>query len=225
MGALDRDGFCIVPNVLGDVQIARLIDVLDAASITRSRRGEDFFGARNLLAIPEIRALAHAPQILDLVQPILGSGAKAVRGIFFDKTQGANWPVAWHQDLTLAVGERRDIPGWTNWSVKGGVHHVQPPVCVLQKMLTLRIMLDDCGPDNGPLRVLPGSHALGRLTREQITDLRASTQEQECLGEAGDVLVMRPLLLHASSAANNPHHRRVIHLEYAAADDKELGVE
>ena len=218
IGTLETDGFYIAPNVLDRNAIADLIAVLDCADMARSKRGAEVFGARNLLDIPEIRVLANSPAIIPLFHPVLGQNAIPIRGIFFDKTPGANWPVAWHQDLTLAVIERRDLPGWTNWSVKRGAHHVNPPVSILQNMVTLRVMLDDCDADNGPLRVMPGSHRLGRLAREQIVECCASHEEQECLGRAGDVLMMRPLLVHASSAARNPRHRRVVHIEFVAAD-------
>jgi hypothetical protein len=33
---------------------------------------------------------------------------------------------------------------------------VHPPAEILDKMLTLRVHLDDCGEENGPLRVIPG---------------------------------------------------------------------
>lgn len=210
---LERDGFCVVPKVLDGPAVADLIAVLERANVTRLRRGEEVFGARNLLAVPEIRDLANSPALATLVRKVLGSDAMAVRGIFFDKTPTANWPVAWHQDLTLAVGARRDIPQWTNWTL---LQHVNPPAAVLQNMVTLRVKLDDCDSDNGPLRVLPGSHLLGRLSRDEIVERCTSDIERECLGEAGSVMMMRPLLLHASSAARKPLHRRVVHLEYAA---------
>jgi ectoine hydroxylase-related dioxygenase (phytanoyl-CoA dioxygenase family) len=218
IGTLETDGFCIVPNVFDKNSIVGLIATLDHADMARSKRGAEVFGARNLLDIPEIRTLANSPEIIALVDPVLGQNSIPIRGIFFDKTPGANWPVAWHQDLTLAVTDRRDLPGWTNWSVKRGAHHVNPPVSVLENMVTLRVMLDDCDADNGPLRVQPGLHRLGRLSREQIVECCASQEEQECLGWAGDVLMMRPLLVHASSAARNPRHRRVVHIEFVAAD-------
>jgi ectoine hydroxylase-related dioxygenase (phytanoyl-CoA dioxygenase family) len=214
----DRDGFCVVPSVLEKHTVTDLIAVLERANVTRSKRGEDVFGARNLLLVPEIRDLANSSALTTLVREVLRSDAMVVRGIFFDKTPAANWPVAWHQDLMLAVGARRDIPQWTNWTLKGGLHHVNPPVAVLQNMVTLRVMLDDCDSDNGPLRVLSGSHLLGRLSREEIVGCCGSGIAQECLCEAGSVVMMRPLLLHASSAAGKPLHRRVVHLEYAAAN-------
>lgn len=214
----ERDGYCVVPNVLDGLAVAELTEVLECANIARSRRGDEVFGARNLLSVSEIRNLANSSTLTALVREVLGSDAMAVRGIFFDKTPTANWPVAWHQDLTLAVGARRDIPQWTNWTLKGGLQHVNPPAAVLQNMVTLRVMLDDCDSDNGPLRVLPGSHLLGRLSRDEIVERCTLGIVRECLCEAGSVVMMRPLLLHASSAARKPVHRRVVHLEYAAAN-------
>ena len=84
-------------------------------------------------------------------------------------------------------------------------------------MLSARIHLDDCDSSSGALRVLPGTHRLGRLTADQIAaELRTRTPVS-CDARAGDILLMRPLLLHASSAANSATHRRVLHLDYAAA--------
>ncbi|HXI53928.1 MAG TPA: phytanoyl-CoA dioxygenase family protein [Candidatus Saccharimonadales bacterium] len=119
--------------------------------------------------------------------------------------------------LSIAVAERREAPGFRGWSVKQGVLHVQPPADILERMLTLRLHLDDCGPHNGPLRVLGGSHRHGRLSDEAIETLCRKGAEVACLVRAGGVLLMRPLLLHASSRAERPGRRRVLHLEYAAS--------
>jgi ectoine hydroxylase-related dioxygenase (phytanoyl-CoA dioxygenase family) len=210
-----RDGFAIVPDVLTPEEVAALRTVAANADWARSTRGNDVFGARNILAVAEIAALARAPAVMTIVRACIGANARPVRGIFFDKTPGANWPVAWHQDLTLAVAEKHDVDGWTRWSVKSGVHHVQPPVEVLERMITLRIHLDDNDAENGPLKVLPGSHGLGRIAGERIAGLRVEMQEQTCLADAGSVLAMKPLILHASSAAKSPRHRRTVHIEYA----------
>ena len=139
-----------------------------------------------------------------------------MRGILFDKTPGANWNVVWHQDLSIAVRERRDVPGFGPWSQKAGVAHVQPPPTILERMLTVRLHLDDCDEANGPLLVLPGSHRSGRLTPEQVQQWRGKTAAVPCLVPSGGALLMRPLLLHASSSSQSPRHRRVVHLEYAA---------
>ncbi len=172
---------------------------------------------RNLLAlVPAVRALADSPGVRGLVEPVLGDGARPVRGLLFDKTPGANWKVAWHQDLSIAVRARIDVPGFGPWSTKAGVPHVQPPVEILRNMLTVRLHLDDCGADNGPLKVLPGSHAAGVLSAPEVEAWRARADPVACHVSAGGAVLMRPLLLHASSSAAVARHRRVIHLEFAA---------
>jgi ectoine hydroxylase-related dioxygenase (phytanoyl-CoA dioxygenase family) len=214
--ALDRQGFALAPNLATAKEIATLIAFFDTANMARTTRGGETFGARNLLAFAAVQDIAASTRIAECLTPLLGPDYRAVRGLFFDKTANANWPVLWHQDLSLAVRERCDLPGWINWSVKQGVPHVQPPAEVLARMVTMRLHLDDCGPDNGPLRVLPGSHSEGLLNREAIR-ARTTNGGIAVLAQAGDALFMRPLILHASSPAIRPHHRRVLHLEFAPA--------
>ena len=217
-GSVEQDGFCLVPGILDGTAISRLIAAMDHADVARSTRKDATYGARNILDVPEVTSLARSLEISSLIAELIGANAKPVRGIFFDKTAEANWPVAWHQDLTLALAERRDVDGWSGWSTKAGVAHVQPPVPILERMVTLRLHLDDCDAGNGPLKVLSGTHKLGRLRPEQIQSLRSERPEETCVAPAGSALAMKPLLLHASSAARIPHHRRVVHIEFAPAD-------
>jgi ectoine hydroxylase-related dioxygenase (phytanoyl-CoA dioxygenase family) len=168
--------------------------------------------------VPAVRALARSSAIRALAEAAIGSGAFAVRGILFDKTPEANWKVAWHQDVTIAVTARREVPGFGPWTEKDGVVHVQPSLGVLADMVAMRVHLDDCGESNGPLRVLPGSHHAGRLDAAAIQRWRRDVPEVLCAVPRGGVLAFRPLLLHASSAATRPDHRRVVHLEFAAAE-------
>lgn len=210
---LARDGFAVVPDVLGAAQIEHLRRVCaGAAGLTR---GGNTFGGRNLLALPDVRNLAGLRAVRELVEPVLGTGALPVRALFFDKTPEANWPVLWHQDLTIAVAERHDLAGWGPWSVKAGVVHVEPPADLLACLLTVRLHLDDCHADNGPLRVIAGSHAMGRLSRDRIRTVTIEREAVVCTAPAGAALLMRPLLLHASSPARTPAHRRVLHIEFA----------
>lgn len=182
-----------------------------------SQRRGSVYALRNLLEdMPAVAALADAPEVRALVAPVLGPDCFPVRGILFDKTPEANWNVVWHQDLSIAVRERREVDGFGPWSEKAGVIHVQPLARVLERMLTVRLHLDDCDETNGPLLVLPGSHRNGRLTAPEIQRQRALTPGVACPVPSGGALLMRPLLLHASSASQSPRHRRVIHLEYAA---------
>lgn len=171
-----------------------------------------------MLAHADVRRLAGLDKIQDAVRPHLPSAPRAVRAIYFDKTPDANWLVPWHQDLTICVEEKREVSGFGPWTEKAGLHHVQPPAEVLGQMITLRIHLDDTGPENGALRVLPGSHRHGKLSAAEITRLRAEIAEEVCAASAGDALLMRPLLLHASSRSVIPGHRRILHIEFAGCE-------
>ena len=219
--ALPREGYAIVPKVVAPEVIADLIRAFDAAGPLGAvlRRAEAVYGMRDLLrAIPEVRRLAGSPTLLGLARSVLGPGAFAVRGLLFDKSEAANWGVPWHQDLTIAVRGRVAEPGFGPWNVKGGITHVRPPVEVMEGMLTLRVHLDDCGAGQGPLRVLPGSHRNGKLSAEATRERLEVIEPVDCLVPGGGVVMMRPLVLHASSAASEPRRRRVIHLEYAVND-------
>jgi hypothetical protein len=213
-------GFAILPGILAADRIELIARAIDDAGEGQAilRREGTLYGMRDALrSLPEIRELANSAELLDLVRPVLGSGAFAVRGLLFDKTPGANWGVPWHQDLTIAVKQRVEMPGFGPWTIKAGVTHVRPPVAVLEGMVTLRVHLDGCDASAGPLRVLPGSHDAGRLGAEAQRIRLEREPMVECLVGAGGVVMMRPLLLHASSPAIAPSRRRVVHLEYAAA--------
>jgi ectoine hydroxylase-related dioxygenase (phytanoyl-CoA dioxygenase family) len=135
--------------------------------------------------------------------------------IFFDKVPDANWSLFWHQDNVIAVKERQEVPGFVGWSQKAGVWQVQPPAEVLANMVAVRVHLDDCGTDNGPLWVLPGSHRFGWLD-DELDDWKSRVPEVVCKVESGGIVSMCPLTIHASAASESVGHRRVIHIEYAA---------
>lgn len=209
----ELDGYAIVADAVPQQLLGDLATALDA----------DRAGTRNLLNIPIVRQLATSESVRRLVEPILGTDAFAVRAILFNKLPGANWKVTWHQDCVVAVRERKDVPGWGPWSVKDSVLHVRPRAEVLERMLAVRVHLDDCGEQNGPLRVLPGSHRRGLLSDAEILGL-PKEGAVTCAVPRGDAILMRPLLLHASSPATTATNRRVVHIEFAA-DDLPDGVE
>ena len=187
------------------------------ASLGEIPPGERRGGLRDALRrIPALQRCAFDPRILGLAESVLGAGARPVKGTVFDKTSAANWKVPWHQDLTICVERRIEVEGFGPWSVKEGIVHVQPPAEILEQVLAIRIHLDDAGPDNGALRVLPGTHRSGRLAEAEIERLRGETPEVVCGVRAGGMMLMRPLLLHASSPCLRPVHRRVLHIEYSA---------
>ncbi len=153
----------------------------------------------------------------DIAAEVLGGSAFAINAIYFDKTGGANWKVPCHQDLIMPVEAKVDEPGFAGWTMKAGVPHVEPPTEVLASLAAVRIHFDDCPAANGSLSVLPGSHCRGKL---RDADLVALDRESfvDCEAMMGDVLVMKPLLVHRSAAALDPQHRRVLHVVYATEE-------
>jgi ectoine hydroxylase-related dioxygenase (phytanoyl-CoA dioxygenase family) len=204
---IEQDGFAVVRACLDEAAVDRLCEQFD----------DTRYPQRNLLSVPSIQGLAVSRPVRELIEPVLGTGCFAVRGLFFNKTRSSNWKVVWHQDLTIAVRERRDVDGFGPWTMKAGVLHVQPPADIMSGILAIRLHLDESGLDNGPLRVIAGSHREGRLSAERIASWEKENSVIRTVPKGG-ALLMRPLLLHASSSCVVPKSRRVIHLEFAAAE-------
>lgn len=174
-------------------------------------------GVRRVLErAPKVWEIVRASPIVSLARGVAGAQAQVVRSILFDKTEMTNWLVPWHQDATIAVKERVDVPGFGPWSVKDGEAHSRPPRNILDGVLVLRVHLDDVGADNGPLRVVPGSHAEGLLPAAEVDRVAGAMAYVECCTKAGGVVLMRPHSVHASPKAIRPARRRVLHLEWSA---------
>ena len=141
-----------------------------------------------------------------------GAQLQSIRSILFDKTPSENWPVGWHQDLTICTKSEAACEGYGPWSVKDGIPHVQPPVELLKSMVTARIHLDPTDSTNGALMVVPGSHLDGRIPPSSIAG-RTPGNAHICECDPGDILLMSPLILHSSRRSTAPNRRRIIHFE------------
>jgi hypothetical protein len=217
--AFRRDGYFVYENVLSCSEVDELRQAIaEIPERDEVRRKRGVYGVRNLLQIcPAVRGLAGQAHVRQFVTPILGTEAFAVRAQFFDKVPGANWSLFWHQDNVIAVAERKEVTGYIGWSKKGDVWQVQPPAEVLANMVAVRIHLDDSDSTNGPLRVIPGSHRVGWI-EDDLNDWKTRVPEAVCTGACGGVVVMCPLILHASARSGAAGHRRVIHIEYAVGE-------
>lgn len=214
MTTLPKEGFQILRAVFSAEEIDALRAEADrVAALAGSacvRHLRDKSGVFNGLAVS------------DRIRGLVGESLVPVRSIFFDKTAAENWPVMWHQDLTITVQEQVEVAGYGPWSCKDGAVHVQPPVELLQQMVTVRIHLDETSRANGALRVMPESSSLGRIASKELLS-HVNADEVICECAPGDVLLMSPLILHASKRSELPSRRRIIHFEYApveALDDR-----
>ncbi|WP_299109369.1 phytanoyl-CoA dioxygenase family protein [uncultured Tenacibaculum sp.] len=136
------------------------------------------------------------------------------KAIFFNKPSKSNWFVSMHQDLSISVARRIEEIGYTNWTNKNGQLGVIPPNNVLDNTITFRIHLDKTDETNGALSVIPKTHSKGIIRVDESFDKNSLGNEELCIVEKGGVMLMKPLLLHASSKSVSTYDRRVIHLEF-----------
>jgi len=209
---IQEHGFAIIPGILGLKDVAGLLDELSCVNLPRSRAG-----VRHAMRLPTVAAVAQDERLMGIARETLGGKAFPFRATLFDKSATANWLVVWHQDTALPLQRRRETPGWGPWSVKDGVIYAHAPDNALSQVLALRVHLDNSTTENGPLRVLPGTHTLGVLTDEMLHALSTRITAVDCAVPQGGVLAMRPLIVHASSKSQVENPRRVLHIEYAAS--------
>lgn len=213
-------GFAVIRNVFSSEEIGALLQALMGCGARRGRAG-----LRHSLGLAPVAAMAKDPRLTEIACTMLGPRAVPFRATLFDKTPTSNWLVAWHQDRALPLQERRDVSGWGPWSVKEGVTYAHAPASTLEQVLALRVHLDDSTVRNGPLRVLPGTHTLGVLSDDSIHQLAARISPVDCCVGQGGVVAMKPLLIHSSAKLELEAKRRVLHIEYAAAQTVVEGLE
>jgi ectoine hydroxylase-related dioxygenase (phytanoyl-CoA dioxygenase family) len=165
-----------------------------------------------------VRARRSRVAIGGIAARMLGDGAMPVRALLFDKSAACNWALGWHQDRTIVVARRIETAGYGPWTVKAGLVQVEPPFAVLAEMVTLRVHLDPVDAGNAPLRIVPGSHRLGRIAEDRIDAVVAAGPVRDCLAARGDVWLYRTAIVHGSRAADPPRRRRVLQVDYAATD-------
>ena len=203
----NKDGYFVIPSVIDAVLNRRL-----GAFVGGLANGGA--GSRRLLDEAWCTYLAGALRGDARIRSLLPRDAVAVQCTLFDKSPTKNWLVALHQDLSIPVRDRVDSPECSGWSEKEGELYVQPPVKVLEQLVAVRVHIDDCTAESGALRVVPKSHLEGRLSKEQAEALCSQYGETLVPVARGGALVMRPLILHASSKATSLASRRVLHFVF-----------
>ena len=217
---LNRHGFAMVQERLNENETSSLLHWIGTALQQRTKAG-----IRHALEIQAVDELARDPRMMAIAREVLGGDTIPFRATFFDKSPDANWLVVWHQDTALPLREKREGVGWGPWSVKQGVIYAHAPANALQKVLALRIHFDHSTLENGPLRVLSGTHKLGILSNNSLQETATRTPATDCLVSKGGILAMRPLIVHSSSKSRTKTARRVLHIEYASSIEITEGME
>ena len=210
--SIEANGFSILPGLFSPEYLDRLLLKINESAPRRSRAG-----VRHALGLAPVAELSQQPQMIELARDILGPDAFPFRATLFDKSTTSNWLVVWHQDTALPLRSRLELPGWGPWSVKDGIHYAHAPTATLSKVLALRVHFDDSTAENGPLRVLAGTHMLGVMSDHDVHEVATRIAPVDCVVPKGGVVAMRPLLIHASSKSRAVMPRKVLHIEYAAS--------
>lgn len=212
---IQDEGFAIVDGIFSESEVNAMLSILEAVDGNGPafRKTNDLFAIRQLLKeFPALIDVLFTNSFESFLSGLLGKGYAVIKSIYFDKPGHSNWFVSYHQDLTISVDEKVSLEGFENWTMKQNGFAVQPPVSLLEDNFTVRIHLDDTNEFNGALRVVPKSHSKG-ICRAETIDWETET-ETVCNVSGGGVMVMKPLLLHASSRTTENKPRRVIHLEF-----------
>ncbi len=217
---ISEDGYLITEHIFERRDMETVCHALKSADVLRTKAG-----ARHVLRVPAVRELAAHPVLVHLSGTFIGAPATPYRATLFDKSAASNWLVAWHQDTALPVNQEVGDPSWGPWSHKGGVLHAIAPASALERIVAVRVHLDDSTHANGPLRVLPGTHRGGVLPHDEIQRLAGAAMPVECVAASGGIVAMRPLVVHASSKARDAKPRRVLHIEYATSVHLGGGIE
>jgi len=225
-----EDGFVILRHVFPISMVREMIqevtgalsDPIQQQSTIRSEHGA-VCAARNILTLwPRVATIWNISPLTMLLPQLLGPEYGLIRVLFFDKPPNNTWALPWHKDMTIAVRDNK-LPSshFTKPTRKAGVPHVEASEEILRKMLTARIHLDAATEENGPLKVVPGSHRLGKAESPGNGEVRT------ILAGQGDVLLMRPLLEHSSgrSRPDTSSHRRILHLEFSGVRELPDGYE
>ncbi len=214
---ISTEGFTIINNVYTNDEIEKLISLIENITENKTetatfRKSQDLFAIRQFhKEIPETLSFIFNKKLLEMIESTFGKGYFITKSIYFDKPEKSNWFVAYHQDLTISVDKKIEIEDFENWTTKQNQFAVQPPTAILEKNFTIRIHLDKTTKENGALKVINNSHSKGILRVENLE----TEKETICEVEKGGIMIMKPLLLHASNKTINNERRRVIHIEFS----------
>jgi ectoine hydroxylase-related dioxygenase (phytanoyl-CoA dioxygenase family) len=213
---ISSDGFAVVNDIFSIEEIDRLLSIISTTgtSSPNFRQTTHLFAIRQFLKeVPASSPVIFNSRFNSMITELFGADYFVVKSIYFDKPEASNWWVAYHQDLTISVDKKMDIPGFGPWTIKQDQFAVQPPLDILKDNFTVRIHLDDTNEENGALNIIPKSHLKG-IYRPETINWQMET-EQTCCVKRGGVMLMKPLLLHASKRTTNNSKRRVVHIEFS----------
>ncbi|MCH2194488.1 MAG: phytanoyl-CoA dioxygenase family protein [Kordia sp.] len=200
-----------------NIEIAQIIACIEDASNEHelAESSKHLFAIRQVIhKIPTLKSLVFTENLQTLLASLFNESCFLTKAIYFDKPSESNWFVAYHQDLSISVDRKEEVSDYQNWTFKKGQYGVQPPLDILEDIVTIRIHLDTTERENGALKVIPKSHSKG-IYRPETIDWTIETEHIYEVKKGG-IMLMKPLTLHASNRTTNGKQRRVLHLEFSS---------
>jgi ectoine hydroxylase-related dioxygenase (phytanoyl-CoA dioxygenase family) len=217
-----KDGYLVIENVLDATELETLRGIIDglvesSRSLTehnhlfdlepthtpeepRVRRIKEPHNVH-----PAFRDVAFSKKIAGILTPLIGttSGIRYQTGKLNMKSAGYGAAVEWHQDWAFYPHTNDDL-------------------------LAIGLYLDDCGPDNGPLMVIPGSHTGPIYDHHSdgvfcgaidpgATDIDFS-KAVTLTGPAGSMTIHHVRMVHGSALNTSGRPRRLLLFQYTAVD-------
>ncbi len=200
---LDEEGYLLLDGFLDRAPLAvlktRLEELFDAEGETAGAEFKQEPGCRRLANLVDkgeifVQVIA-MPRLLAYVRHVLGPDIKLSSLHARSVKPGGAGAQPLHADMSAVADERGYWVCNTIW------------------------MLDDFTPDNGTLRLVPGSHRLGRLPQQELVDPRADHPDEiRVTGRAGTVMVLNAHLWHAGTANRTASPRTALHAFYCRRD-------
>lgn len=216
---INSEGFVIIDKVYSENEIEKIISEIEKVTQIENdnstfRKSQDLFAIRQFhKEIPETLKYIFNKNLKEIIKTNFGENYFITKSIYFDKPEKSNWFVSYHQDLTISVDKKVEVENFENWTTKQNQFAVQPPKEILEQIFTIRIHIDKTTKENGALKVLNKTHNKGIFRTENI-EVENET-ETICEIEKGGIMIMKPLLFHASNKTTNNERRRVIHIEFS----------
>ena len=213
----EADGFAVLDRLYSDSEVEAIISCIESAANHQklAESSKNLFAIRQVFRkIPELKPLIFTNTLHEVLQAVFSESYFLTKAIYFDKPSESNWFVAYHQDLSISVDRKEELSNYKHWTFKKGQFGVQPPLAILENIVTIRVHLDKTEKENGALKVIPNSHIKG-IYRPETIDWNIET-EHICEVKKGGVMLMKPLTLHASGRTTNHKQRRVLHLEFSS---------
>lgn len=215
---LNSNGFATCQGFYSEEEVRDILSLIESSNLFKSikQSSQQVYAIRRFLKeMPSLKTLLFNDKLKALLNDLFDHTYFNTKAIYFDKPEVSNWFVSYHQDISIMVDRKEEVEGYSKWTKKGTDYGVHPPLEILNNIVTVRIHLDDTTIDNGALKVISGSHKMGVYPSAENN----YEKERVCDVERGGIMLMKPLIMHASERTRNKKQRRVIHLEFS---DKNL---